>query len=180
MATSEADVAAKLIERLLADPAFRAKFRRDPAAACRDAGLEELAEEMSVGGGKAMHTLDMRESKSSLAGVMMAAAMEGVGVYQFTENVLPHLEAVPGHVADVLSRVDLPALPGAHHGGGGGAAGLGGAHPPAGGAAALRAAPPPADGETLAGAAPETGGAAPPPPPPEPPVAHAAAAAPPP
>src|SRR3954453_5375276 len=100
MATSEADVAAKLIERLLADPAFRAKFRRDPAAACREAGLDELAREMSEGGGKAMHTLDMRESKSSLAGVMMAAAMEGVGIYQFTENVLPHLEEVPGHVAD--------------------------------------------------------------------------------
>src|SRR3954452_2674719 len=132
MATSEADVAAKLIERLLADSAFRAKFRRDPAAACRGAGLarlggglcarcrgapcryaglEELAEEMSVGGAKAMHTLDMRESKSSLAGVMMAAAMEGVGIYQFTENVLPHLEAIPGQVADVLSRVDLPAVP---------------------------------------------------------------------
>src|SRR3954449_4443911 len=133
MATSEADVAAKLIERLLADPAFRTKFRRDPATACREAGLDELAREMSVGGGKAMHTLDMRESKSSLAGVMMAAAMEGVGIYQFTENVLPHLEAVPGHVADVLSRVDLPALPGLHKGGGGGggAAGLVDAHPPA-------------------------------------------------
>src|SRR3954449_7315636 len=131
MATSEADVAAKLIERLLADPAFRARFRRDPASACREVGLEGLAEEMSVGAGKAMYTLDVRESKSSLAGVMMAAAMEGVGIYQFTENVLPHLEEVPGHVADVLSRVDLPALPGMHHGGGGGgAAGLVEAHPP--------------------------------------------------
>src|SRR3954471_10474159 len=115
MATSEADVAAKLIERLLADPAFRTKFRRDPAAACREAGLEELAREMSVGGGKAMYTLDMRESKSSLAGVMMAAAMEGVGIYQFTENVLPHLEEIPGQLADVLSRVDLPAIPNLLH-----------------------------------------------------------------
>ena len=52
--TSEADVAAQLIERLLADPAFRARFRRDPAAACREAGLDELAEEMSLGAGKAM------------------------------------------------------------------------------------------------------------------------------
>src|SRR3954447_2198097 len=159
MATSEADVAAKLIERLLADPAFRTKFRRDPAAACREAGLEELAQEMSVGSGKAMHTLDMRESKSSLAGVMMAAAMEGVGVYQFTENVLPHLEEVPGHVADVLSRVDLPALPGLHHGGGGGAGGAG--------AAGLVEAHPPPDGETLPDSASDgaldTGGAAPPP-----------------
>src|SRR4051794_13345888 len=112
MAAKQSDVAAKLIERLLVDPAFRATFRRDPAAACREAGLDELADEMALGAGKAMMTLDVRESKSSLAGVMMAAAMEGVGIYQFTENVLPHLEDVPGQVADVLSRVDLPALPG--------------------------------------------------------------------
>src|SRR4051812_29199511 len=111
MAATESDLAAKLLERLLSDRAFRAGFRRDPAGACREAGLESLAQEMSVGGGKAMLTLDIRESKSSLAGVMMAAAMEGVGIYHFTENVLPHLEEVPGQVADVLSRVDLPALP---------------------------------------------------------------------
>ncbi len=67
---------------------------------------------MSLGAGKAMMTLDVRESKSSLAGVMMAAAMEGVGVYQFGEHVLPHLDDVPGAVSDVLSRVSLPALPG--------------------------------------------------------------------
>src|SRR3954466_11451291 len=112
MASSEADVAAKLLERLLSDPAFRARFRRDPAGACREAGLDGLAQEMSIGGGKAMHTLDMRESKSSLAGVMMAAAMEGAAIYQFTENVLPHLEEIPGQIADVLSRVDLPAVGG--------------------------------------------------------------------
>ena len=81
MATSEADIAAQLIERLLGDPAFRTEFRRDPAAACRKAGLDELADEMAMGAGKAMMTLDQRESKSSLAGVMMAAAMEGVGIY---------------------------------------------------------------------------------------------------
>ena len=105
MATSEADIAAQLIERLLGDPAFRTEFRRDPAAACRTAGLDELADEMSMGAGKAMMTLDQRESKSSLAGVMMAAAMEGVGVYQFGEHILPHLDDVPSAVGDVLSRV---------------------------------------------------------------------------
>src|SRR5215218_1216623 len=113
MATSsEADVAAKLIERLLVDPAFRARFRRNPAEACREAGLEELAQEMSVGAGKAMMTLDMRESKSSLAGVMMAAAMEGVGVMQFAEHVAPHLDDIPEAIGDVLSRVNLPAIGG--------------------------------------------------------------------
>src|SRR5919108_838523 len=123
-ASAEADVAAKLIERLLADPAFRARFRRDPAGACREAGLEQLAQEMSLGGGKAMYTLDMRESRSSLAGVMMAAAMEGVGIYEFSEHVLPHIEEIPGQVADVLSRVDLPAIGslGGGAGAGGGAA----------------------------------------------------------
>ena len=113
MATSEADVAAKLIERLLMDPAFRVRFRRNPAEACREAGLEELAQEMSIGGGKAMMTLDMRESKSSLAGVMMAAAMEGVGVMQFVEHVAPHLDDIPEAIGDVLSRVNLPAIGGA-------------------------------------------------------------------
>ncbi len=110
MATSEADIAAQLIERLLSDPEFRAEFRRDPASACRMAGLDELADEMSIGAGKAMMTLDQRESKSSLAGVMMAAAMEGVGIYQFGEHVLPHIDDVPSAVGDVLSRVSLPAI----------------------------------------------------------------------
>src|SRR4051812_10609420 len=113
MATSsEADVAAKLIERLLVDPAFRARFRRDPAAACREAGLDELAQEMQLGAGKAMMTLDLRESKSSLAGVMMAAAMGGGGVMQFVEHVAPHLDDIPEAIEDVLSRVNLPAIGG--------------------------------------------------------------------
>src|ERR671932_333176 len=138
MAVSEADAAARVIERLLADPEFRARFRRDPAAACREAGLERLADEMALGAGKAMYTLDVRESKSSLAGVMMAAAMEGVGIYEFSEHVLPHLEEVPGHVADVLSRVDLPAIGGGGSGGrrGGDAAGSGGGRGAAADAAA--------------------------------------------
>src|SRR4051794_41827732 len=111
MAATESDLAAKLLERLLSDPPFRAQFRRDPAGACREAGLESLAQEMSVGGGKAMMTLDVRESKSSLAGVMMAAAMEGIGVYQFGEHVLPHIADVPSAVSAVLSRVNLPSIP---------------------------------------------------------------------
>src|SRR3954465_8620112 len=113
VAATEADVAAKLIERLLVDPAFRARFRRNPAEACREAGLEELAQEMQLGAGKAMMTLDMRESKSSLAGVMMAAAMEGVGIMQFAEHVAPHLDDIPEAIGDVLSRVNLPAIGGA-------------------------------------------------------------------
>jgi cell wall-associated NlpC family hydrolase len=113
VSAQDADLAARVIERLLADAAFRADFRRDPAAACREAGLDELAEEMSFGAGKAMHTLEVRESRSSLAGVMMAAAIEGIGVLGFVEHVVPAAAAVPGKVQDVLSRVNLPAVGGA-------------------------------------------------------------------
>jgi len=112
VSATEADIAAQLIERLLADPAFRAKFRRNPAVACREAGLHDLADEMSLAAGGAMHTLEMRESRSSLAGVMMAAAMEGMGVYEFTKHIAPAFEGIPEAVNDVLSRVNLPALPG--------------------------------------------------------------------
>src|SRR5689334_10106572 len=149
MAATESDLAAKLLERLLSDPAFRAQFRRDPAGACREAGLDSLAQEMSVGGGKAMMTLDIRESKSSLAGVMMAAAMEGVGIYQFTENILPHLEEIPGQVADVLSRVDMPAIPDI-------------LKKPVSGGGAIPTPAEPSGGDSLADAGvPATGGAAP-------------------
>src|SRR3954453_22606068 len=178
--TTEADLAARIIERLLVDPTFRARFRRDPAGACRDAGLDRLAQEMSVGGagGQAFHTLDMRESRSSLAGVMMAAAMEGVGIYQFSENVLPHLEEIPGQIADVLSRVDLPAIQLPNFSGAPGGAGAG-----AGAAAAVPDAANGADGLPVSGDALACAGgrggaasddsAAPPPPPAAPPEAAA-------
>src|SRR5215213_5601849 len=68
---------------------------------------------MSLGGGKAMHTLDLRESRSSLAGVMMAAAMEGIGLYEFSKHVVPHLDDLPKEIGEVVSRVNLPAIPGA-------------------------------------------------------------------
>ena len=108
--SSQQDIAAQLIERLLTDPAFRANFRKDPAGTCEAAGLPELAKEMSLGAGNAMMTLDLRESKSSLAGVMMAAAMEGVGVFQFAQHVAPALGDIDNAVGDVLSRVNLPAI----------------------------------------------------------------------
>ena len=37
MAAAESEIAAKLIERLLGDPAFRDRFRRDPVRTCREA-----------------------------------------------------------------------------------------------------------------------------------------------
>lgn len=68
---------AGLIERLLTDPGFRAAFRRNPTEACRAHGLDHLAEALGPSG--SMHTLELRESKSSLAGVIMALTAEGIG-----------------------------------------------------------------------------------------------------
>jgi cell wall-associated NlpC family hydrolase len=107
---TDADAAARLIERLLADAAFRADFRRDPPAACRAAGLDELAEDMAFGAGSAMQTLEIRESRSSLAGVMMAAAVEGIGALAFAQHVVPAAVRSPGLVGEVLSRVNLPKV----------------------------------------------------------------------
>ena len=112
MTAAEAAAAARLLEGLLADPALRQHFRRDPVAASREAGVESLAREMSLATGKAMDTLDVRESRSSLAGVFMAAAIEGVSGYELARDVVPHLESIPESVGQVLSRVDLPAIPG--------------------------------------------------------------------
>jgi cell wall-associated NlpC family hydrolase len=80
-ADEQTQKAGQLIERLLIDAPFRAAFRKDPAGACRELGLGDLAEELGAGG-KSMHTLELRESKSSLAGVVMAVAAEGIGVVE--------------------------------------------------------------------------------------------------
>jgi cell wall-associated NlpC family hydrolase len=104
----ELDPAAELLERLLTDGVYRAHFRRDPVAACREQGLDDLAAELAGSGGSAMHTLELRESKSSLAGVMLAAAAEGVGVYALVHHVGPFLD---GHAAKVVHRaLTLPKL----------------------------------------------------------------------
>jgi cell wall-associated NlpC family hydrolase len=104
----EDDRAARLLEQLLTDPQLRARFRRDPAAVAREADLDELAGDF---GGSAMQTLEARESRSSLAGVMMAAALEGI-----TGLGLAHHATVPGHglspeVHRVLERHQEAAAP---------------------------------------------------------------------
>jgi NlpC/P60 family len=133
---AEAEAAARLLERLLTDPAFRAQFRRNPVAASREAGLESVAEEMAIRPGKAMETLDGRESRSSLAGVFMAAAFEGAGIYDFSRDLVPHLEGIPEQVEQVLSRVHS-------HGGLSAPAGLADLGAPASGAALIEDQPAP-------------------------------------
>jgi hypothetical protein len=80
----------RLIERLLSDAEFRERFRSDPGAAAQEAGIE-LPEELANGDG-GMRTLDGRESKSSFAGALMAAAVEGIGLYELGQHVLPGVE----------------------------------------------------------------------------------------
>jgi len=143
MARRESEDAARLLERLLADRTLRERFRRDPAGVSREAGLEHVAEELRARDGKALDTLDGRESRSSLAGVLMAAALEGAGIYDFSHDVAGHLEGVPEPVERVLaSHRD--------HAGGGGVAGLAASH-----AAAL---PEPLQGPGTAAAPPSAAG----------------------
>ena len=101
MTSAEAESAARLLERLLSDPAYRARFRQNPVVASREAGLHSVAEEMAMGGGKALDTLDERQSRSSLAGVFMAAALEGVAMFDFSKEVLPYLDDLPPSVGNV-------------------------------------------------------------------------------
>jgi hypothetical protein len=79
----------QLLQQLLRDPAFRERFRRDPVATAREAGLAGLADELALADADPMETLEPRESRSSLAGVLMAAALEGVGIYEGGHHLLP-------------------------------------------------------------------------------------------
>jgi cell wall-associated NlpC family hydrolase len=106
--------AVEVLQRLLTDPDFRRTFRRDPSGACLAAGLDDAAAEFT-GTGSALQTLELRESKSSLAGLLMAAAAEGAAVYQFAEHARGNLG---GDIADIARQ----ALDRAGSGGGGGAA----------------------------------------------------------
>jgi cell wall-associated NlpC family hydrolase len=143
MALRESEDAARLLERLLSDRTLRERFRRDPAGVSREAGLERVAEELRARDGKALDTLDGRESRSSLAGVLMAAALEGVGIYDFSHHVAAHADSVPEPVGQVLAR---------HRDHAAGAAGLPAAHAaalpePLDAARAAPASPPSAAGE---------------------------------
>ncbi|HEY3766037.1 MAG TPA: NlpC/P60 family protein [Gaiellales bacterium] len=105
--------AVEVLQRLLSDPEFRRTFRRDPSGACLAAGLDDAAAEFT-GTGSALQTLELRESKSSLAGLLMAAAAEGAAVYQFAEHARSNFG---GELADLAHQ----ALDKAGSGGGGAA-----------------------------------------------------------
>ncbi|MFL5896328.1 MAG: NlpC/P60 family protein [Thermoleophilaceae bacterium] len=101
--------ASELLARMLADPAFRAAFKAEPERALREAGLTELARRVGPAGpGKALETLEIRESRSSLAGAMMAAALEGVGLVG-ADQAMTHAAAPPAPVADGAPAAQAPA-----------------------------------------------------------------------
>ena len=92
--------AARLLERLLEDPEFRARFRHDPAATAREAGLQSLADQLQATPQRPLETLEIRQSHSSMAGVMLAAAAEGLGLFQLSEHLTPQLRAETAQAAD--------------------------------------------------------------------------------
>src|SRR3954471_19635912 len=122
MAASERDSSAHLIDRLVGDAQFRELFQRDPVAALREAGVDGSANELARTAGKAIETLEVRESRSSLAGVMMAAALEGLVVSGLASNGVAEAADLPrSHGAASSappSRAAWPELAngGAHHG----------------------------------------------------------------
>jgi hypothetical protein len=73
--------ATRLVERLLRDPAFRRRFRQEPVGSCALLGLEDIA--LRLHAHPASHQgLEPRELRSSVAGVVLAAAVESVAIEQ--------------------------------------------------------------------------------------------------
>ncbi|HEX3975892.1 MAG TPA: NlpC/P60 family protein [Solirubrobacteraceae bacterium] len=106
----EVERSVELLERLLGDPQLRRRFRNDAAGVLTEAGLPELAAGLGHGG-RALMTLEMRESRSSLAGVMVAAAAEGVDLAQFAEHAAPALARDAGAEIHQLMQHPHQAAP---------------------------------------------------------------------
>ena len=75
MARSDNDEAARLLERIVADPEFRARYRRDPDAAAREMGVRGRPDADGP-----LETLEIRESRSSLAGAIRRRGGRGNGL----------------------------------------------------------------------------------------------------
>jgi hypothetical protein len=73
---------ARLLERLAADPLLRARFHADPSGTARSLGLDRLADELARSGGRRIESLDRRESRSSLAGALLASVAEAIGIVE--------------------------------------------------------------------------------------------------
>ena len=85
MKTEEHERAAELIAMLDARPVGPRLVPPRPAGMCREHGLDDVAAELAGRDG-ALESLDVRESRSSVAGVLLAAAAEGVAFFAFVDN----------------------------------------------------------------------------------------------
>src|SRR5262245_37427507 len=123
----DVDRAADLLERLLTDATFRGLFRQDPEGALLAYGLAQTAGELTDSS-KALHTIEIRESKSPLAGLGLAAmaaalhesssaaellreraeqgAFHGATRHAVSEALTRVMPAVPRRVEDVGARAD--------------------------------------------------------------------------
>ena len=94
----------ELIERLLADAGFRDEFRRDPGGVARRLGIDDA---LFASGTDPLETLGVRESRSSLAGVMLAAAVEGVALSGFPDDAAAAMPANRNVVLDADGLADM-------------------------------------------------------------------------
>ncbi|MEA2444197.1 MAG: hypothetical protein QOJ12_1489 [Thermoleophilales bacterium] len=104
----EEELAERLMERLMSDPAFRAEFRRDPIEAARTAGFDGLADDMLEAASAPLEGLAPRESRSSLAGALMAVAAEAVGVYDLAHGISRHVGTSPEQLRQNLASYTTP------------------------------------------------------------------------
>jgi cell wall-associated NlpC family hydrolase len=103
---------ARLIARLLEDPAYRAAFRRDPPGVAREAGLPDLAR--ALGGlAPGVQSLEARESRSVLAGAAAAALAEGLTAAEHGVGALTSAGAPapsPPDPAGLYRRGEFPVV----------------------------------------------------------------------
>jgi cell wall-associated NlpC family hydrolase len=107
--TDDHGAALKLLKDLVDDPALRARFRADPTAVAEEAGLPRVARELADRPDAPL-ALEVRESRSGLAGVLMAAAVEGLalgGLLEHTPDASAAVEAAAP--AGTAPRAGAPA-----------------------------------------------------------------------
>ena len=71
-----------LLERLAGGRRVPRPLRGRPAGAARAAGFGRFADDLAAADGQPLQALDVRESRSSLAGAMVAAAAEGFALLE--------------------------------------------------------------------------------------------------
>jgi len=109
--------ALRLLQGLVDDPALRARFRADPTAVADEAGLPLVARELA-GRPDVPLALEVRESRSGLAGVLMAAAVEGLALGGILEHAADAHASAPADLDRphrVLGR-DVPGDAADHDG----------------------------------------------------------------